>query len=196
MEFQDRLLKYAKFNMSIRTASDNGHEYYVVTLNYGTKWKVIEPKDNRVKCVQVKDNGTYGYMTETFNGVTPIYDSIDETIRYNEEIEKKVSLFKQKAEELKTLFANEPYDRLEKLVFVIAEKNKEKETETQTKKKKTTSTKKETAKKTSPAAFETKSEGEQVPVVVNAPEATKTTLMGNIEEASEIDRKISEAMRK
>lgn len=193
MDFQDRLLKYAKFNMSIRTASDNGTDYYVVTLNYGTKWKIMEPVDNRVKCVMVNDKGTYGYMTETSNGVGPIYDSIDETIRYNEEVEKKIVLLKNKAEELKNIFANEPYERLEHLSFVFTTP---KDTESATKKKKASSTKKENTKKASLEPFEEKDEGQQPTTGTNALESPKTSSIVKNPEASEIDRKIAEAMSK
>lgn len=116
------LTNYAKYGISLRTSQNNNVDYYMVTVTYGKKWAVqmpVEESGDKVMCAKVREDGTYCYMTETVNGLEPVFGLIDETIRYNEELEKKVELLKVKAEELKELFANRSYDELLRLKFAI-----------------------------------------------------------------------------
>ena len=121
MDFQQKMMEYAKYGISVRTSSSDGIEYYMVSLTFGTKWKVepVSHPEQTVMCAKVSNDGTYCYMTEVKNGLNPVFELVDETIRYNEELEKKVELLKVKAEELKELFASKSYDELVRLKFVI-----------------------------------------------------------------------------
>ena len=187
MDFQQKMIEYAKYGFSVRTSSNNGVEYYMVTLTFGTKWKVqmpIEYEGQKVMCAKVRDDGTYCYMSETSNGMQPIFELIDETIRYNEELEKKVELLKVKAEELKELFANKSYDELLMLEFVF----KTPVTEEAQKVKRPTKSSKKTSQKPQ-----------------NEPKIEKTGTNDNVEikkeketvpSVSEIDMKIAAAIGK
>ncbi len=192
------LANYAKYGISVRTSSNSGLEYYMVTLTFGKRWKVQMPVENptqKVMCAKVREDGTYCYMSETSNGLQPIFDLIDETIRYNEELEKKVELLKVKAEELKEIFATRNYDELVTLKFVT-----ETPQETSTPKtKRQPNSKKKTPQKTNTEPTEVKPEplGEPVKLTI-AGQLKKQT--ANYEcvpekEPSEIDRKIAEAMK-
>ena len=182
------LTDYAKYGMSICTSTTEGVEYYMVTLTYGKKWSVQQPAGNMVMCAKIRVDGTYCYMTEAKNGVEPIFELIDDTIRYNEELEKKVELLKVKAEELKDVFATRSYDELLMLRFVI-------ETPQETpspKNKRQSNSRRKTPQKPNTEATEAKLETQPEPVgepVQNVvPEQPNTT------EASDIDKKIAAAM--
>jgi hypothetical protein len=49
---------------------------------------------------------------------------IEEIIKFNEQIEKKTQLFKEKTEELKALFSTEPYEKLQTLFFSFGNNKK------------------------------------------------------------------------
>ena len=123
MDFQQKMIEYAKYGITVKTSLNNDVEYYMVCMTFGGKWKILDPGDNpswkNVMCAKINNNGTYCYMTEFKNGITSIFEVIDETIRYNDELDKKVELLKVKAEELKELFATKNYDELVRLKFVI-----------------------------------------------------------------------------
>ena len=63
MDFQQKMIEYAKYGFSVRTSSNNGVEYYMVTLTFGTKWKVqmpIEYEEQKVMCAKVRDQNLNG----------------------------------------------------------------------------------------------------------------------------------------
>lgn len=118
--FQKRMMTYVKYGISIRTTSAaDGVEYYVVTINFNPKWNVVKPSDETVNCVSQTESGAYVYFTEVNNGIDTVFDAIDDTINYNEDVEKKITLLRQKISELQELFANETYENLQRLTFVI-----------------------------------------------------------------------------
>jgi hypothetical protein len=189
------LTNYAKYGISLRTSQNDGVNYYMVTLTYGKKWTVQMPTEaygEKVMCAKVREDGTYCYMTETVNGLEPVFGLIDETIRYNEELEKKVELLKVKAEELKELFANRSYDELLRLKFII-----EKPQETsEPKNKRQSKSGKKTPQKQNTGLTEAKLETLQKPEGEPIIETEKKPLedVKNTDSVSDIDKKIAEAI--
>lgn len=188
------LTNYAKYGISLCTSQNDGVNYYMVTVTYGKKWAVQMPAEtnSKVMCAKVREDGTYCYMTETSNGLEPVFGLIDSTIRYNEELEKKVELLKVKAEELKELFSSKSYDELLRLKFVIetpqeitVSKNKR-----QTKSGKKTPQKQDM--KPTETNFETQSEQEAEPSAKTESEPSEHPT--RVEGVSEIDKKIEEAI--
>ena len=188
------LTNYAKYGISLMTSQSDGVNYYMVTVTYGKKWAVQMPAETKPKvmCAKVREDGTYCYMTETNNGLEPVFELIDSTIRYNEELEKKVELLKVKAEELKELFASKSYDELLRLKFVIETPQ---ELPTPKSKRQTKSGKKTPQKqdmKPTEANFETQSEQESEPSAKTESEPSEHPTRA--EGVSEIDKKIEEAI--
>jgi hypothetical protein len=193
-EFQDRMMKYIKYGLTIKTTIADGKEYNLVGINYKPSWDVVEPsKDSGVFCMPDKNGGGMCYyFSETKNGVGCIFDSIEETIHYNEDVEKKVNLLRAKIGELQELFANESYEDLTMLRFVIdKEKPKKQKTKKQQPDKKVEehNTEPESVKREEPIA------SNDVEVVVNM-EDTHVVTGNNKEEANEIDAKIARALGK
>ena len=189
------LTNYAKYGISLCTSQSEGVNYYMVTLTYGKKWAVQMPSENtasKVMCAKIREDGTYCYMTETANGLEPVFGLIDETIRYNEELEKKVELLKVKAEELKELFANRSYDELLRLKFIIEmpQETSEPKNKRQSKSGKKMSQKPNTALTETKLETLPEPEGEPVGETVQKPlEDVKNT-----DSVSDIDKKIAEAI--
>jgi hypothetical protein len=188
------LTNYAKYGISLCTSQNEGVDYYMVSLTYGKKWTVqmpVEHSEQKVMCAKIKEDNTYCYMTETRNGLEPVFALIDETIRYNEELEKKVELLKVKAEELKELFANCTYGELLKLKFVI---EKPQETSAQKNKRQPKQGKK-TPQKPDNEPIEAKSEAQVKQVCREKTETgQKPDERQKNDNISEIDEKIAEAM--
>jgi len=189
------LTNYAKYGISLCTSQNEGVDYYMVSLTYGKKWTVLIPTEHseqKVMCAKIKEDNTYCYMTETRNGLEPVFALIDETIQYNEELEKKVELLKVKAEELKELFANCTYDKLLMLKFVIetpqnlsTQKNKRQPKQ-----------RKKTSQKPNLSPTETKLETVPEPEGELLSDAGQkaTELLGKTDGVSDIDKKIAEAI--
>ena len=189
-DFQDRMMKYIKYGLSIKTTVAEGKGYNLVGINYKPKWDVIKPsEESGVFCIPAtENNGLCYYFSEVSKGVGCIFDSIEETIRYNEDIERKVSLLKDKIIELRELFANERYEDLIELKFVMEKEQKQKKNKP----------KKQSPKKNEP---ETKEDGQKQTESsehtedVQQEDCTEIeTKKNNSEEANEIDAKIAKAL--
>lgn len=191
--FQKRMMTYVKYGISIRTTSAaDGVEYYVVTINFNPKWNVVKPSDETVNCVSQTESGAYVYFTEVNNGIDAVFDAIDDTINYNEDVEKKITLLRQKISELQELFANETYENLQRLTFVIQDGAK----------------KRGRKPKQQEVVEEVKEEVkdditncdniQEIPVETVEEETPKidTNTGENVEEASDIDAKIAAALGK
>lgn len=203
MDFTEKMTEYAKYGFSLKKSFADGVEYYMVYMTFGTKWKVLEPieRENPIEnvvCIKVSNEGTYCYMTEVSNGIQPVFDVIDETIRYNEELTKKVELLKEKAEELKELFSTRCYDELLGLEFVLKTDSKPEST----KNKRQSKSGKKTAQKPKEELTEVKSEEagkcadveSETPFQLNKPEPV--LVRASVSEPSEIDKKIAAAIGK
>lgn len=191
MDFQQKMMEYAKYGISVRTSSSEGVDYYMVTLTFGSKWQVdtsAQTNSGLVMCAKIKNDGTYCYMTEVSNGINPVFELIDKTIQYNEELEKKVELLKVKAEELKELFATKPYYELVNLKFIIGDTVKY-DASTKAKKEKKRITKSVEKKETPNTKVETVVKEDSTVHSVSEVQAQTTV-------QSDIDRKIQEAIGK
>jgi len=181
ISFEKRMLEYAKYGISMRTTSDaSGVEYYVVTIAFSPKWDVVESQDEKVRCVSQSNNGEYVYFTEVTNGLECIFSSIEETIEYNEDVEKKIQLLREKIGELQELFANETYEKLQYLTFAISEPTKKRGRKPQSKNE----------------PVEPKDEEKKEEELQSQEEQKENTTTGeNKEEANDIDAKIAAAMK-
>lgn len=190
----DRMVNYIKYGLSLKTTIADGHEYFLVGISFDKKWQIVQPsEESGVSCVAGNDGESqFYYFAPIECGLNAIFDCIDETIHYNEDVEKKVNLLREKVLELQELFAEKPYEWLVNLQFVYEPPKKEKSKRGRPKKETTTpepvieeST--ETEKETETQINETLEE-----IVEDKPIETGN----NKEEASEIDKKIAAALGK
>ena len=63
-------------------------------------------------------------LSENQNGITSIFDTIDFIIEFNNAIEERASIFREKAEILKKLVYSEPINKLKTLEFVFKPEKK------------------------------------------------------------------------
>ena len=173
MNLQDKLISLSDYKIGF-TMYD---EKFLVSITYKDTWSVIKPEDKEITFMKDEKHDNIFYYTTPLNGdpqhLQHIFDTIDETIAYNKELEDKVVLFNEKIEEMQDLFSKKPIDELRTIEFTF-----------KTPKRKTTKrTNKKKAEKTS---AETCSEEKQVTEVVKEKEETPL----------DIDKKIAAAMNK
>lgn len=121
MGIQERLVSLSKFNAGLNMLNGN----FIVTITYDGNWDVVKPTNPEV--IFERDDGNpnmYYYAAPMSMDINAIFESIDETIEYNREIEQKVELFGIKHAELLDLFKSESYENLMQLEFVIPSSKK------------------------------------------------------------------------
>jgi hypothetical protein len=98
----------------------NRHSYLV----FDEKWEILEP-DNESIYVE-KRNGVYHYIAPVDSvTIAEMFKTLDTTIDYNMDLQRKLLLFKKKTEELQEIFANESLEVLETIEFKYGLKKKE-----------------------------------------------------------------------
>jgi hypothetical protein len=90
--------------------------YYHISIVFDEKWEVLEP-DNESIYVE-KRNGVYHYIAPSDSvTIAEMFKTVDATIEYNMDLQKKLILFKKKTEELQEIFAKETLEVLETIEF-------------------------------------------------------------------------------
>ena len=98
--------------------------YYHISIVFDEKWEVLEP-DNESIYVE-KRNGVYHYIAPSDSvTIAEMFKTVDTTIDYNMDLQKKLLLFRKKTEELQEIFANESLEVLETIEFKYGLKKKE-----------------------------------------------------------------------
>lgn len=121
---QDRITNISEYFRSIQMEGD----LFIIHVKYKNGWTAFNSSDDKIKVVkdQTEKNAWYYYANMSQVDIDWIFNLIDETIEFNENIIKKVTLLKQKVSELKEIFDKEPLSKLETLEFTFTEPKKRK----------------------------------------------------------------------
>lgn len=120
MGLEEMIIKLAPYNIGCKTVEG----YFLVSLTFDKTWQIVKPDNDNVEC-GIR-NGVCYYSTPIGeNGIQEIFDSINETIQYNENLAKKLELFETKVRELQELFTDEDLEVLKTLSFKLKRTKKQ-----------------------------------------------------------------------
>ena len=126
MELQDRYVKTRQY-VSVFNIAENV-AYALLRMPNGWVIPSNVEKEFNIQCKKDTEsqNGYYLFvdLSENQNGITSIFDSIDFIIDFNNAIEERASIFREKAEILKKLVYSEPINKLKTLEFVFKPEKK------------------------------------------------------------------------
>ena len=118
-DWENRLKELSDYNIGFEIKQG----YYHISIVFDEKWEVLEP-DNESIYVE-KRNGVYHYIAPADNvTIAEMFKTVDTTIDYNIDLQKKLLLFRKKTEELQEIFANESLEVLETIEFKYGLKKK------------------------------------------------------------------------
>lgn len=195
MTLQDFLIKLSAYNINFRVYSGN----FVIEVKFDSSWTLVKPDNPNIAFANDDDvPGLCYYMTPVTTDLSEVFDAINDTVRFNEELKLKISLFKEKVEELHKLFADESYDRLKTLVFKMDKRKQPKNKQQDAK----SEIQQEEKQESGPTESERSENSEKVNQSVPENQATQDDNQGvgsgenqQSESGSEIDRKIKEALK-
>ncbi len=114
MNIQETLLKLADYNASFRIFNGNT----IVGITYPEKWQILKPNNKEIIFDHdLQDVNTYYYCAPLSLDIMMIFDCINLTITFNQELELKTKLFQRKIKELQTIFTEQPLEILNTLTF-------------------------------------------------------------------------------
>ena len=117
MNLTERIEKIGEYFDSMSVAATNGIIYVRVHFPKGWGCSEVTKHNFNVSAVNDEIPGYVYFFSKMEEGFDRIFDAIDYNISFNKEAEVKVSLLKEKIEELKTIFENEDVDTLKTLEF-------------------------------------------------------------------------------
>ena len=122
MDLKERIEKLGSYFTSMNVAAENGIIY--VQVKFPQSWGASEVTEYNFNVKAVRDEipGYFYFFADMAVGFDKIFDAIEYNIRFNEEAQAKVSLLREKVEELKTIFESEDIDTLKTLEFKIKRK--------------------------------------------------------------------------
>ena len=119
-EWENRLKELSGYDIGFEIKQG----YYHISIVFDENWDILEP-DNESIYVE-KRNGVYHYIAPADTvTIAEMFKTVDTTIDYNMDLQKKLLLFKKKTEELQEIFANETLEVLETIEFKYGLKKKE-----------------------------------------------------------------------
>lgn len=113
------------------------NQMFIVRVQYNSRWGTYPSEDDKIKVAKSEDTLGEWYYYANYDDVDidDIIDLIEDTVKVNQNAVKKVELLSKKVEELKALFADNDFETLETLKFVMGEPKKEKQKPKKTEKK-------------------------------------------------------------
>lgn len=120
MNLQKKLIQLSEYKCSFKYVDS----YFLISVIYPNQWSIIPSEDNTIEVGE--ENGTTFYAAPIETDIECAFDLIDETIAYNLDVEKKMSLLKYNIGKLQEIFATKDLDELETIEFVFKKKKTEK----------------------------------------------------------------------
>lgn len=97
--------------------------YYHISLVYNDTWEILVPENELIYIEQ--RNGVCHYIGSIDSvKMEDMFTAISTTIDYNIDLQNKLSLFRQKTEELQDIFSKEDYETLQTIKFVYGKEEK------------------------------------------------------------------------
>ena len=122
MNINDRIKNISEYFVSMNVAAENGIIY--VLVNFPQRWACSELTEYNfnVTAVRAETPTSFYFFTSMENGFDKVFDAIEYNINFNKEAQIKVSLLKEKIDELKDIFENEDIETLKTLEFKYKKK--------------------------------------------------------------------------
>jgi hypothetical protein len=119
---KNRIEKLGDYFHSMNVAAENNIIYVLVKFPKGWGCSEVTEHNFNVKAVKDEIPGFFYFFASMEVGFDKLFDAIEYNIRFNEEAQAKVSLLKEKIEELKDIFENEDINVLKTLEFKYKKK--------------------------------------------------------------------------
>ena len=123
---QDKINQYMEYFRGI----DIQKNIIIIKVQFHDKWMTMNFSDDTIKVTPSEKvpNEWFFYGNIQNTTIDKIFDFVEYTIKFNQELEKKKKLFDEKKNELVKLFSEHSIDELIKLKFVLGKNRRKKQT--------------------------------------------------------------------
>lgn len=122
MNIKERIEKLGMYFHSMNVAAENNIIYVRVQFPKGWGCSELTEYNYKVKAVDDEIPGYFYFFADIEIGFDKVFDAIEYNIQFNEEAQAKVSLLREKIEELKNIFETEDINVLKTLEFKLKKK--------------------------------------------------------------------------
>lgn len=124
MGIKERIEKLGSYFINMNVAADNGIIYVLVDFPKGWGCSEVTEHNFNVKTVKDESGNFFYFFADLEIGFDKVFDAIEYNIKFNEEAQTKVTLLREKIEQLKCIFENEDINTLKTLEFKFTKKRK------------------------------------------------------------------------
>lgn len=153
MGLNDRIEKLKPYLLVYNVSIEDGVQYAVLRLP--DKWSIPADEIDKAYGVKIrKIEGGICFLADISAGQDTLFNSLDYVVNLNVKLEERVSLLKQKVDELKEIFMKEDLEKLKTIEFTFPPRKKGKSSDGQ----------KKTKPQPQPVVQETEEKPAEVPV--------------------------------
>lgn len=122
--FQERVKALQDFRPNIEFRDGA----FVMRIHFNKAWKILLPDDpEKVAYLGDENEPDLHWYASAIDDSDLVFDLIEQTIEVNKEMEKKITLYREKVKELQELFLSDmPYNKLTTLTFTFPSQKKAK----------------------------------------------------------------------
>lgn len=122
MTITERIENIKQYFHSMNVAAENGIIYVLVHFPKGWGCSEVTEYNFNVRTVRDEAPEFFYFYADLAIGFDKVFDAIEYNIQFNQEAQAKVTLLREKVEELKTIFENEDIETLKTLEFKYKKK--------------------------------------------------------------------------
>lgn len=116
MNLQKKLIQLSEYKCSFKYVDS----YFLVSMTFPETWSIIPSEDRTIEVAE--EGGVTFYAAPIETEIEKAFELIDDTIAYNLDVEKKITLLKYNITKLQELFGEKDLDELETIEFVTKPK--------------------------------------------------------------------------
>ena len=122
--FQERVKALQDFRPNIEFRDGA----FAIRIHFNKAWKILLPDDpEKVAYLEDENEPDLHWYASAIDDSDLVFDLIEQTIEVNKEMEKKITLYREKVKELQELFLSDmPYNKLTTLAFTFPSQKKNK----------------------------------------------------------------------
>lgn len=118
---EGKIIELAPYSLEFKIVG----QMVLVSLVYPDNWQIVPPANENVKCREIK--GRFYYKSQIDQTlIDEIFQSIDDTIGYNQDMAAKLEVLNEKVNEMYEIFKHEDLETLKGLKFVYGKKKSKK----------------------------------------------------------------------
>lgn len=112
LKLEDKLKELSEYNIGFEIKQG----YYHISITFDKQWAILETQNANIH-IEMRNGVTHYIASSDNTSIEDMFKAVSDTITYNTDLQKKLTLFKEKSDELREIFSKETLDVLKTITF-------------------------------------------------------------------------------